>query len=47
MYCLRLFVVAFQEMNTFKHDFVHWVTELHLSTKFHDAAVSEIRKLNQ
>ena len=38
MYCSRLFVVVFQEMNflhTFKHDAVCRVTELHLSTKFH------------
>ena len=38
MYCLRLFVVVSQEMNclhTFKHDVVHQVTELYLSTKFH------------
>ena len=38
MYCSRLFVVVFQEMNclhAFKHDIVHRVRELHLSTKFH------------
>ena len=38
MYCLRLFVVVFQEINclhTFKHAYVRRVTELHLSTKFH------------
>ena len=35
MYCSRLFVVAFQEIYTFKHAYVHRVTELHLSTKFH------------
>ena len=36
MYCLRLFVVVFQEINclhTFKHDYVCHVTELYLSTK--------------
>ena len=47
MYCLRLFVVVFQEINclhTFKHAYVCRVTELHLSTKFHvvSAVVSEI-----
>ena len=36
MYCLRLFVVVFQEcLHTFKHDVVRRVIELHLSTKFH------------
>ena len=38
MYCSRLFVVVFQEINclhTFKHTYVRRVTELHLSTKFH------------
>ena len=38
MYCSRLFVVVFQEMNslhTFKHDVIRWVTEFHLSAKFH------------
>ena len=37
-YCSRLFVVVFQEMNslhTFKYEVVCWVTELHLSAKFH------------
>ena len=40
MYCSRLFVVVFQEMNylhTFKPDIVHRVAELHLFTKFHDS----------
>ena len=38
MYCLRLFVIVFQEINclhTFKHAYVRRVTELHLSTTFH------------
>ena len=37
MYCSRLFVVVFQEINcfhAFKHDVVRRVTELHLSTTF-------------
>ena len=37
MYCSKLFVVVFQEINclhTFKHVYVRRVTELHLSTKF-------------
>ena len=34
-YCSRLFVVVFREIHTFKHDVVHRVSELHLSTKFH------------
>ena len=47
MYCSRLFVVVFQEINclhTFKHAHVRRVTELHLSTKFMfvSAVVSEI-----
>ena len=46
MYCSRLFVAVFIVYNTFKHDIVHWVTEVHLSTKFH-APVCEIGKLNQ
>ena len=38
MYCSRLFVVVFQEINclhTFKHAYVRRVTERHLFTKFH------------
>ena len=38
MYCSSLFVFVFQEMTclqTLKHDVVHRVTELHISTKFH------------
>ena len=33
----------------FKHDIVHWVTELHLSTKFQfvSVEVSELREPNQ
>ena len=43
MYCLRLFVVVFQEIHTFKHGYVRRITELHLSTKFHVCQwVSEI-----
>ena len=37
IYCSKLFVVVFQEINclhTFKHAYVRRVTELHLSTKF-------------
>ena len=40
IYCSRLFAAVFQEMNclhTLKHDIVRWVTELHLSTNFHDS----------
>ena len=53
MYCSKLFVVVFQEINclhTFKHDNVRRdVTELHLSTKFHICQYCsyEIRELNQ
>ena len=50
MYCSRLFVVVFQEINclhTYKHAYVRWVTELHLSTKFVSAAVSKIRVLKE
>ena len=40
MYCSRLFVVVFQEMNclhTSKPDVVRRVAELHLFTEFHDS----------
>ena len=53
MYCSRLFVVVFQEINclqTFKHVYVRQVTELHLSIPsfmFVSAVVSEIHELNQ
>ena len=47
MYCSRLFVVVFQEINclhTFKHAHVRRVTELHLSTKFHVSKEKEKEK---
>ena len=52
MYCSRLFVVVFQEINclhTFKHAYVRRVTELISlpSFMFVSAVVSEIRKLEK
>ena len=50
MYCSRLFVVVFNCLHTFKHAYVRWVTELHLSTKFHVCqccGYSEIRELKK